>query len=70
MIASASTAGRSAERVQRRRVDLAQVPQQPLLGDALGDPAHAALLHAAEKGLRLFDRLLVPRALGVLQLLR
>ena len=56
-------------RVQRRRVDFAQVPQQALLGDALGDPAQAALLHAAEKRLRLFDRLLMPRALGFLQLL-
>ena len=69
MIVSASSRRQIGRGVQRGGVGLAQVPQQALLGDALGDPAQAALLHPAEERLRLFDRLLVPRVLGFLQLL-
>ena len=55
-------------RVQPRGVDAPQVPQQALFGDAFGDPTHGALLHAAQEGLRFLDRLLMARALGLLQL--
>ncbi len=46
-----------------------QVPEQPLFGDALGNPPHDAFLHPAEERLRLFDDAFMPGALGFLQLL-
>jgi hypothetical protein len=45
-----------------------QVPEQPLFRDALGNPPHHTLMHAAEKRLRLLDDRLVPRLFGLLQL--
>ena len=54
--------------VECGRVNLPQVPQQPLLRHALGNPPHAALLHAAKKGVGFLDRFLVTRLFGFLQL--